>query len=609
MRHIKSFFLALFALMFTHSVASATLCKTEKIKQRHRNEIKVMESEPYASAEYKGFPQYNSRVLACNRERDSNGKGIEQVFKSPYTYPEDLPAKLITGKIHYHGVFPFRYFYELKRAKGHWTLTSYLQMHYPSLKHAKKLEVSEFLLEDLKITCAKDNIVQRKNKFGYTACRMDRDKKIDGKTIVYHYKEFWRRNIEKFWSKAGFTVKVKFVPEEVSDQKYKDLKKANAIWHVRLNHNKSSRAMYKGSTLLGRPHPLYAGMDRETIIHEYGHTVGYDDEYQENIIGDSTVLGNKIDTRIDLGDDCNAILSKKRGTGDVAKKNDAKSRYIMCQNNSSYSINYDANSDTDDFDYFKDHSKGVYAWIATSRYGTSGYCKEDEDCPDKQFCDKGGIAGVGTNQCKPGHKDHYKVCSRGEQCASGHCKMGTCYTPKSAKMNETCYVNDECSIGKCSSTGGLKGTCVCDDDKQCGTGKYCDKGVDFTKNSCKSLKDDGEACPAVGGAHTCKSGKCSYGRCYTKGSVPMGGDCFVSDACAQGKCSSIPGVKGECVCNDDNQCSKGYWCNKGLDLKMNRCEPKLKKGEVCGKVGDIGVGHRCKSGKCKAGFGVNLKCK
>jgi hypothetical protein len=49
---------------------------------------------------------------------------------------------------------------------------------------------------------------------------------------------------------------------------------------------------------------------------------------------------------------------------------------------------------------------------------------------------------------------------------------------------------------------------------------------------------------------------------------------------------------------------------RGPDLKKNTCKAKLDKGEVCGTVGEVGVGHRCKSGSCKvAGFSTKLECK
>jgi hypothetical protein len=92
----------------------------------------------------------------------------------------------------------------------------------------------------------------------------------------------------------------------------------------------------------------------------------------------------------------------------------------------------------------------------------------------------------------------------------------------------------------------------------------------------------------------------------------MGGTCYVDDACAQGRCSSVDGTKGSCVCKEDSDCGTGFWCDGGADLKKNACKRKLDKGEVCGTVGEFGTGHRCKSGNCKAAGITNptrLECK
>jgi hypothetical protein len=63
------------------------------------------------------------------------------------------------------------------------------------------------------------------------------------------------------------------------------------------------------------------------------------------------------------------------------------------------------------------------------------------------------------------------------------------------------------------------------------------------------------------------------------------------------------------VCEDDGDCGPGNWCDRGVDLKENVCKAKLDKGEVCGNVGEVGVGHRYKSCECKiSGLSTNLKC-
>ena len=115
---------------------------------------------------------------------------------------------------------------------------------------------------------------------------------------------------------------------------------------------------------------------------------------------------------------------------------------------------------------------------------------------------------------------------------------------------------------------------------------------------------------AVGGGHACKSGTCNLGRCYTAGAVAMGGTCYLDAACKLGKCSAVDGTKGTCVCKEDVDCGSGNWCDAGADLTQNTCKAKLNDGEICGKVGELGVGHRCKSGSCKvSGLSTNLKCK
>jgi len=150
----------------------------------------------------------------------------------------------------------------------------------------------------------------------------------------------------------------------------------------------------------------------------------------------------------------------------------------------------------------------------------------------------------------------------------------------------------------------------CKNDGDCGSGQWCNAGVDIAQNKCEAKKDDGEACPAVGGGHACKSGQCMWGHCYTPASVAMGGTCYVDGACRNGRCSAWDGARGICVCRDDGDCGSGFWCDAGLDLKLNACKAKLDDGAFCGTVGELSVGHRCKSGDCKVwGASLKLKCK
>jgi hypothetical protein len=142
--------------------------------------------------------------------------------------------------------------------------------------------------------------------------------------------------------------------------------------------------------------------------------------------------------------------------------------------------------------------------------------------------------------------------------------------------------------------GGLP---VCRKDTECPSGHYCNAGVDLDKNRCMPLKADNDTCDIAGGGHQCKSGYCKFGRCYTPNSVGWGGTCYTDEACAEGKCSDVGGLKGVCVCKSDADCStEEKYCDRGADLNLNQCKDKKADNASCDLVGG---GHQCKSGYCK----------
>jgi hypothetical protein len=137
-------------------------------------------------------------------------------------------------------------------------------------------------------------------------------------------------------------------------------------------------------------------------------------------------------------------------------------------------------------------------------------CKADADCIEGKYCDQG--ADLNLNQCKNKKADNEScdLVGGGHQCKSGFCKFSRCYTPNSVEMGDTCYNDDACQEGKCSAIDGAKGTCVCKKDSDCGTGKWCDAGIDTKVNACRPKRNKGESCAGVAGNdHKCKSGKCS----------------------------------------------------------------------------------------------------
>jgi hypothetical protein len=231
------------------------------------------------------------------------------------------------------------------------------------------------------------------------------------------------------------------------------------------------------------------------------------------------------------------------------------------------------------YDYMTDDGKTNYFELK----GLAGeaVCTEDSDCEEGRYCDEG-PAGVGRNQCKV-LKPIGQACTRGGECASDRCAGLKC-----AEAHD-CFNNDDCN-----------------------TGEYCNLGVaGVGRNTCNAKLADGVACT---GDHQCGSSHCSpwrpqdgqaSGICYTPASKKGGESCKIDLECIVGKCNS----QKECVCKTDGDCKSGYWCDKGFDLVANSCKAKLNKGEVCGTVGEVGVGHRCKSGECKvSGISTKLKC-
>jgi hypothetical protein len=102
--------------------------------------------------------------------------------------------------------------------------------------------------------------------------------------------------------------------------------------------------------------------------------------------------------------------------------------------------------------------------------------------------------------------------------------------------------------GETYVAGGLP---KCRKDTECPSAYYCNAGVDLDRNRCMPLKTDNDTCDVAGGGHQCKSGYCKFGHCYTPNSVGWGSTCYTNEACAEGKCSDVGGLKGVCVCKGD----------------------------------------------------------
>jgi hypothetical protein len=152
---------------------------------------------------------------------------------------------------------------------------------------------------------------------------------------------------------------------------------------------------------------------------------------------------------------------------------------------------------------------------ATDRCNT-GLCAAADECQSEADCGAGNYCGdpvAGQRKCKARLADG-ALCTKSDQCQAGRCKTGFCSAAASASMGESCRFDDECREGKCNAAigGASKGTCVCDSDGDCGSGKWCDKGLDLKVNACRTKLAKGAKCGtagSVGNDHKCKSGECS----------------------------------------------------------------------------------------------------
>jgi Dickkopf N-terminal cysteine-rich region len=145
-----------------------------------------------------------------------------------------------------------------------------------------------------------------------------------------------------------------------------------------------------------------------------------------------------------------------------------------------------------------------------------GYCADPDECQADTDCAAGNYCGdpiSGKRTCKARLNDG-ALCTKDDQCKAGRCKTGFCSAAASASMGESCRFDDECRVGSCNAAiGGVtQGTCVCKSDGDCGSGKWCNAGLDLKINACRDKLPAGASCGTVGSLgndHKCRSGSCS----------------------------------------------------------------------------------------------------
>ncbi|NUN15706.1 MAG: hypothetical protein HUU55_18935 [Myxococcales bacterium] len=212
-------------------------------------------------------------------------------------------------------------------------------------------------------------------------------------------------------------------------------------------------------------------------------------------------------------------------------------------------------------------------------------CNTDLDCGLNQYCG-------GGNNCNP-QKADCSTCDADNKCLSGVCTasvLGTCITPNSATLGQSCCHDDECVVGKCGSDG----LCQCTEDFHCGDNQYCAKNG-LNQNECTPKKNECETCDAD---RKCKSDYCTaavLGTCVTTNSKTLGAACCHDDQCTTNRC----GGNGTCECTTDSHCGANKYCALN-GLNGNSCEPKKAECETCDSD------HKCLSNNCTAA--ISGKC-
>lgn len=524
---------------------------------------------------YHGNRKWNKIVIECNRKRDNKGKDIAEVTQDSgdnsgkrTLRSANLDPKVIRGHYQFFGT-PFtqlKYVYVLSKSNGVWTMTipykasindlvkdrvdfnmgsrhinadgslgssSYSSAHAGKLYDGNQVTavtvngkttytlkadakpIAETLCssatyfegdedkyegksganahkrdkENKHISLGKIQYVYKDSEYVREGCRVRSSQTVywrDGSGVVQKYRaddwvlDNFVRQAEDYWSIPG-VFELKLLLEGRNEASFpqsvrKLLQKDDhlTVYFATKFMPYGGNQMYKSNIIQFNN---FSTMTTDaTYWHEVGHAFGLDDEYGKEK-EDHSYKDNACEN-------------------DTFNGMDNSPSYVMC-------------GDGD-----LRNKRTIYHYIATSRYITKqNECDADSDCKNSEYCDKGTLT-LGKNQCvaKKADNDTCALAGGDHQCLSGHCKLSRCYTPNSVAMGDTCYNDDACKKGKCNSVDGTKGQCVCKDDSDCGSGKWCDAGLDFKTNACRNKLDKGESCGkfgSMGNDHKCKSGECS----------------------------------------------------------------------------------------------------
>jgi hypothetical protein len=253
---------------------------------------------------------------------------------------------------------------------------------------------------------------------------------------------------QEFWSRAA-NFRLRMWLRGYNDQAFTAEERSRFLDDDFLTVRFATKFMPYGGNQMYKSNPVqfnnFSTMTTDgTFMHEVGHAFGLDDEYG----------GGK-------NNDCEGeTYSKLAATLPGGVKVNTED-YQMC---SGYS---DAVVTT------------VYQYIAVSRYTTKQReCKDDGNCAKGEWCNAG--LDLNKNQCqaKAADGDACPLVGGDHACESGQCKLGRCYTPRSADIGDACFFADVCRSDNCNNpVGGGAGRCVCKQDSDCGASSACKQGA------------------------------------------------------------------------------------------------------------------------------------
>lgn len=238
-------------------------------------------------------------------------------------------------------------------------------------------------------------------------------------------------------------------------------------------------------------------------------------------------------------------------------------------------------------------------------------CKTDKDCGPGEFCQQ--------NVCKPkpisAEATLCKPCSKDSDCGKGLCIA----YEEGKYCTQPCEANLFCPDGyQCQSVRGTfqckaeSGNCACKEEKDCHEGFACKSSICQRPDggqhgdACSSLRKcasghqcldtaKGRVCvktcngdfPAGTHGSLCKSGgSCSSGaRCFSvlSRSICLKTCKTESDCASGGRCRKFGLTIAACYCTKDEDCRRGYVCNKSILKTWGQCERKSTDSSGCGE--------------------------